>query len=120
PIMTGPERHRGRDGVPSDGGQRHGDATGRGRGGRRPDPRVVADGVEDAAIRATDVRTWSDARLVAAVRRDPPDDAALDALAQRHWKVLYGRCRLLTGDTHAANDLAQETWYRVLRVRNAL
>src|SRR4029453_8266114 len=32
------------------------------------------------------VAAWPDARLVAAVRRDPPDEAALEALAHRYWQ----------------------------------
>jgi len=43
-----------------------------------------------------DVTAWSDAWLIAAVRRDPPDEAALDALVDRYWKALFGRCQMLT------------------------
>jgi RNA polymerase sigma factor (sigma-70 family) len=67
-----------------------------------------------------DVSTWPDASLVAAVRRDPPDEAALDALAERHWGPLYGRCQLLTLNHEKACDLAQEAWCRVLRARRML
>ena len=67
-----------------------------------------------------DVAAWPDARLVAAVRRDPPDVAALDALAERHWKPLFGRCYLLTLNHDKANDLAQQAWCRVLRARHGL
>ncbi len=66
------------------------------------------------------VAEWSDARLVEAVRHDPPDRAALDALAERHWKALFGRCQLLTLDRQRAADLAQEAWCRVLRSRHRL
>jgi RNA polymerase sigma-70 factor (ECF subfamily) len=67
-----------------------------------------------------DVTSWPDAWLVAAVRRDPPDDPALEALAQRHWKPLFGRCYLLTLDHNKASDLAQQAWCRVLRARQRL
>ena len=67
-----------------------------------------------------DMDTWPDAWLLAAVRRDPPDAQALDTLAERHWKALFGRCQLLTLDHHKANDLGQEAWCRVLRARRAL
>jgi RNA polymerase sigma-70 factor (ECF subfamily) len=67
-----------------------------------------------------DVTAWSDAWLIAAVRRDPPDEQALDALANRYWKTLFGRCQLLTVNHQRAGDLAQEAWCRVLRNRHAL
>jgi len=67
-----------------------------------------------------DVASWPDAWLIAATRRDPPDEAALDALVGRYWKPLVGRCELLALDRQRAGDLAQETWYRVLRARRAL
>jgi len=54
------------------------------------------------------------------VRGDPPNEAALDTLVERYWAVLFGRCRLLTQDGDSARDLAQETWYRVLRARTSL
>ena len=63
---------------------------------------------------------WPDAQLIEAVRGDPPDDAALQALVDRYWKALYARCRLLTQSTDLASDLAQESWYRVLRARRTL
>lgn len=66
------------------------------------------------------VTAWPDAWLVAAVRCDPPDAPALDALVSRYWKTLYGRCELLTLDRDTARDLAQETWARVLRARHRL
>src|SRR5205807_9511797 len=37
-----------------------------------------------------------------------------------HWRRLFGRCRLLTQNADLAADLAQETWYRVIRGRRAL
>ena len=67
-----------------------------------------------------DVAAWPDTWLIAAVRRDPPDVQALDALANRYWKTLFGRCQLLTLNHQKAGDLAQEAWCRVLRVRHAL
>lgn len=67
-----------------------------------------------------DVTAWPDAWLIAAVRRDPPDEPALDALANRYWKPLFGRCQLLTLNHEKAGDLAQEAWCRVLRTRHAL
>jgi len=63
---------------------------------------------------------WPDTWLIAAIRREPPDAAALDALVGRYWKMLFARCQMLTLDREAANDLAQETWLRVLRARSAL
>ena len=67
-----------------------------------------------------DVGAWPDSWLIAAVRRDPPDAAALDALANRYWKPLFGRCQLLTVNLDKANDLAQQAWCRVLRARHGL
>jgi RNA polymerase sigma factor (sigma-70 family) len=64
--------------------------------------------------------SWPDAWLINAVRREPPDEASLDALVGRYWKVLYARCRILTLDLEAARDLAQEAWLRVLRARHLL
>ncbi len=61
-----------------------------------------------------------DAWLIAAVRREPPDAPALEALVGRYWKMLFGRCQMLTLDREAASDLAQEAWLRVLRARSAL
>lgn len=77
-------------------------------------PRPAQEGTGD------DVRAWPDAWLVAAVRREPPDEAALDALVARHWKGLVARCQLLTADREAAADLAQDAWLRVLRARPSL
>ena len=67
-----------------------------------------------------DVTVWPEAWLIAAVRHDPPDVQALDALANRYWKSLFGRCQLLTANREKASDLAQEAWCRVLRTRHAL
>jgi RNA polymerase sigma-70 factor (ECF subfamily) len=64
--------------------------------------------------------TWPDTWLISAIRRDPPDEEALSALVDRYWKPLYARCRLLTVDPDSANDLAQESWLRVLRARRSI
>ena len=82
--------------------------------------------VDDSAVHTDEwmqlrnATAWPDPWLVAAVRRDPPDVAALDALADRHWKALFGRCQMLTVDHEKAGDLAQQAWCRVLRTRHRL
>ena len=68
----------------------------------------------------SDVREWPDEWLLAAVRRESPDEAALDALVQRYWKALCVRCWMLTTSEPDAADLAQNTWCRVLRSRHRL
>jgi RNA polymerase sigma-70 factor (ECF subfamily) len=73
-----------------------------------------------ATAGGNDRRGEPDSWLIAAVCGDPPDVLALDALVERHWAGLAGRCRLLTADTESAADLAQEAWYRLLRARHAL
>jgi len=82
------------------------------------------EGVSDASSerwnQIIDVDSWQDAWLVAAVRRSPPDEGALDALAARYWKMLFARCQMLTLNHEAAADLAQDTWCRVLRSRERL
>ena len=75
---------------------------------------------DPAWVQVRDVHAWPDAWLVAAVRAEPPDAPALDALVARYWKVLVGRCHLLTADRDRAADLAQDTWLRMLRARPAL
>ena len=70
--------------------------------------------------RLHDTAAWPDAWLIAAVRRDAPDFAALDVLADRYWKPLFGHCRLLTLNRERASDLAQQAWARVLRARQGL
>src|SRR5262249_37618381 len=67
-----------------------------------------------------DETSWPDAQLIAAVRQEPPDEAALDALVRRYWNRLCSYCYILTVNTHQAADLAQDTWRRVLRARGAL
>ena len=81
------------------------------------DVRTVDDGVWAGL---PDVGAWPDAWLVAAVRCEPPDVPALDALVARYWRLLYARCEMLTVDRERASDLAQETWVRVLRARRSL
>ena len=54
------------------------------------------------------------------MRREPPDVAALDVLAERYWKPLFGRCQTLTLNKENASDLAQQAWLRVLRARHTL
>ena len=75
---------------------------------------------EQSAQREANPSTWPDAWLINAVRRDPPDEAALNALVDRYWKSLYSRCRMLTVDPDSARDLAQESWLRVLRARHSI
>ena len=79
---------------------------------------VNADAEDEAHL--LDVSLWSDGALITAVRRDPPDEAALDTLVERYWGHLFSRCRMLTVDTQKATDLAQDAWHRVLRARHAL
>lgn len=75
---------------------------------------------EACAQLSDDINEWSDAWLVAAVRRDPPNDRALNVLADRYWKPLFARCQMLTLNREKASDLAQQAWCRVLRVRHSL
>jgi RNA polymerase sigma factor (sigma-70 family) len=70
--------------------------------------------------RPVDLSAWTDEWLIAAVRGDPLDERALDALARRHWRPLFGRCRLLALNDDDASDLAQSAWVRVLRARRSL
>ncbi|PTY06129.1 hypothetical protein DB347_11800 [Opitutaceae bacterium EW11] len=67
-----------------------------------------------------DLGRWPDRWLVAAIRRAPPDQPALDELAQRHWRTLFGRCQMLTLNREAAADLAQDAWCKVLKAHRAL
>jgi RNA polymerase sigma factor (sigma-70 family) len=64
-----------------------------------------------------DISEWPDHWLIAAVRCEPPDEAALDTLVDRHWKPLFARCHILTLNHEKAKDLAQDVWRRVLRAR---
>ncbi|MFL5598471.1 MAG: RNA polymerase sigma factor [Gemmatimonadaceae bacterium] len=76
--------------------------------------------LERPPSRESNPSTWPDAWLINAVRRDPPDESALNALVDRYWKPLYARCRMLTVDSDTARDLAQESWLRVLRARHSI
>jgi RNA polymerase sigma factor (sigma-70 family) len=69
---------------------------------------------------ARDVVSRSDAELIASVRCDPPDEAALDVLVARYWGSTFAHCQMLTLNREKAFDLAQETWHRVLQHRHAL
>lgn len=75
---------------------------------------------DEAKTRLTEVDSWTDAWLVAAIRCNPPDTEALDELARRHWKSLFGRCQMLAANREEAGDLAQEAWCRLLRARASL
>jgi RNA polymerase sigma-70 factor (ECF subfamily) len=66
------------------------------------------------------IAQWSDAQLIAAVRCEPPDEAALDILVARHWNTVFARCQMLTQNRDKALDLAQATWCRLLRARQGL
>ena len=82
---------------------------------------VTGSDLSGRGVRREDSRSaWPDAWLVNAVRRDPPDEAALDVLVSRYWKTLFARCQILTLDREAASDLAQDAWLRVLRARRTL
>jgi RNA polymerase sigma-70 factor (ECF subfamily) len=85
-----------------------------------PAPPAFADATLRGRASPHNVTAWPDDWLIAAVRRESPDEAALDVLVGRYWKALFARCQLLTLDAQKANDLAQETWYRVLRARETL
>jgi RNA polymerase sigma factor (sigma-70 family) len=63
---------------------------------------------------------WPDARLIASVCCDCPDEAALDVLVARHWDTVFARCQVLTQNYDKALDLAQATWCRLLRARQNL
>ena len=76
----------------------------------------IAEAQSDA--RRADER--EDSWLIARIRQDPPDSAALDELVSRYWRALYGRCHVLTLDPEKAKDLAQDAWCRVLRARHSL
>lgn len=75
---------------------------------------------EQSAQPSDNQSVWPDAWLINAVRREPPDEGALNALVDRYWKPLYARCRMLTVDPDSALDLAQESWLRILRARHSI
>lgn len=70
--------------------------------------------------RSAEIRGWTDARLIAAVQQEPPNQDALHELVTRYWHTLFARCRALTMGSDLAADLVQETWSRVLRARAGL
>lgn len=80
----------------------------------------VLDRHETSAGIGAPMTAWPDAWLLDAARRETPDVEALEVLANRHWKLLFGRCRMLTTDLASASDLAQDVWCRVLRARESL
>jgi RNA polymerase sigma-70 factor (ECF subfamily) len=84
--------------------------------------RIENDGInaDDWTQVSDEINEWSDAWLVTAVRRDPPDERALNVLAERYWKPLFARCQMLTLSREKASDLAQQAWCRVLRARHSL
>jgi RNA polymerase sigma factor (sigma-70 family) len=72
------------------------------------------------AVQLREANSWPDSSLIAAVRSDPPDETALDALVKRYWPSLFARCQLLTQNRQKASELAQNAWYRLLRARQTL
>jgi DNA-directed RNA polymerase specialized sigma24 family protein len=75
-------------------------------------------GTASEPVREVIVR--SDAELIEAVRSEPPDTEALDALVGRHWKPLFARCRLLTLDPAQARKLAECALQQILESRRSL
>ncbi len=73
----------------------------------------ISDSTPEVTIR-------SDAQLICSICCDPPDDEALEVLVNRHWSYLFAHCHMLTLNQEKARDLAQSTWYRVLRARQGL
>ncbi len=80
----------------------------------------AGEGMAESWAQISDTDAWLDAWLIATVRRSPPDELALNALVRRYWKPLFSRCRMLTSNRESADDLAQDTWCRVLRGRDRL
>ena len=78
-----------------------------------PHEPIVVDELQDVSL-------WPDAQLIASVRCEPPDEAALDVLISRYWGMVFARCQMLTQNYDKALDLAQATWCRMLRARQAL
>lgn len=64
--------------------------------------------------------TWPDARLINAIRREPPDRESLNTLVDRYWKPLYARCFMLTLDAEDARGLAQESLLRIVISRHSI
>jgi RNA polymerase sigma-70 factor (ECF subfamily) len=73
-----------------------------------------------APAQPQEVADWSDAQLIASVRCEPPNEAALDVLLSRYWNVVFARCQMLAQNYDKALDLAQATWCRLLRARPSL
>lgn len=78
-------------------------------------------GAEPTAVaRLDNIAAWLDAELIESVRCEPPNEAALDVLVKRYWDAFFARCQMLTLNHEKALDLAQSTWLRLLRNRQAL
>jgi RNA polymerase sigma factor (sigma-70 family) len=75
---------------------------------------------QESRAQSPEAASWPDDQLISMVRRDPPDEAALNVLVGRYWDTVFGRCYMLTLDQDAAFDLAQSAWCRLLRARHAL
>ena len=91
-------------------GPGHGEASGTSITGTAP----------GALARLKSFDEWPDAELIQSVRREPPDEAALDVLVARYWDTLFARCHLLTLNHEKALDLTQAAWCKLLRSRQAL
>ena len=90
------------------------------RGDRRESGGSVIANEPTVVDESQEVANWSDAQLIASVRRDSPDEAALDVLVARYWDTVFARCQMLTQNYDKALDLAQATWCRLLRARQTL
>lgn len=87
---------------------------------RQADALVSESTSDDGGQQLRDESLWPDVWLIAAIRAEPVHARALDVLADRYWKPLFGRCMLLAANRDRAADLAQETWCKVLRSRQSL
>ena len=68
----------------------------------------------DVSVRAlTRRRQVSEAALVRAARKG--SEAAVEELFARHWSAAYRAAHLVTGDSAAAEDIAQEAFLAALR-----
>ena len=74
----------------------------------------------NSVMRLGPVKIRSDAELIESVRCEPPNEAALDVLVTRYWDTLFARCLMLTLNHEKSLDLAQATWCKLLRNRQAL
>ena len=70
-----------------------------------PETRATEDGANDTDewTQSRDMRAWPDASLVAAVRREPPDEAALKVCADRYWEPLFNRRQIRTPNRENAS-----------------